>query len=111
MTCSSIDPAIDPAGSLDWMVGVLDNPTLEDLVTAAALAVISPGEFPSGSCETLNFTNKKSEDVLETRGCLEILAAIMVAGGDTRDGDGGSNDGTGIGGMRSTGLHCLLEYQ
>ena len=64
LTCAFIDPAIDPAGSLDWMVGVLDNPTLEDLVTVAASAAISPGEFPSGSRETLDFIDNKSKDVL-----------------------------------------------
>ena len=87
LTCCSIEPAIDPSGSLDWMDGVLDRPGLEDQTTAAtATAAREADEFPSGSCDPRDTTDNKSEDVLETRGCSEmILAAIMVAGGKTWD--------------------------
>ena len=86
-TYLSVNPVIDPASSREWV----DN--------AAAAAMM--GRFPSGSRETLNIADNASKEVSETISCLEKLA-VMVEGGEIRDGDDGSNDGSGVGGTTSS---------
>ena len=91
-TCLSIDPATVPASSREWVDGA---------AVAAIVGWLMAGWFPSESRETCDITNNASKEVPEMIGYLEILA-VMVAGGERRDGGDGSNDGSGVGGMSSS---------
>ena len=86
-TCIYIDPATNLAGSCEYVDG------------AAAAAIV--GLVPSGSRETHDITDNVSKEVPETIGCSEILAVIVI-GEEIQDGDDGSNDGSGVGGMTSS---------
>ena len=88
-------PAIDPIGSLDMIVGVLNSPWLGDWVTKAASAAMEADEFPSGFRDSCDTTDNRSKDVLEIRGRPEGLAAEIVVAWKNRDWDGG-NDATGV---------------